>query len=276
MQHPRLVLLVVAGLSFAGVATAAAQKKAVKPCGITAVPLSVGNTWTYEAVDYPAPTRGTDGEKKKELDAREAAAKLYPNAAEKIVITVTAMETAKDGVTTIKLSEQIDDRTLETSLTCTASTLTASLDSFFYAGEPGGSWNLGFDKIERKGQTLPLVGGKLSGTEWHDDFKAAWKRTATASTGADLGSGTITVKRRMVMLAEEPALETTAGAWAKSTKLGIETTGNVTIDGTGTAKPYELPAGLVTYLYFVDGVGLARVENTFFHAYQLASFTVAK
>ncbi len=276
MQHPRLVLLAVAGLSFAGATSAAAQKKAVKPCAITAVPLTVGNTWTYEPTEYPPPNRGTDAEKKKEQEARDSALKLYPNPAEKIVITVTAVETTKEGVTTVKLSEVVDDRTIETSLTCTASTLTASVDSFFFAGEPGGAWNLGFDKLERKGPTLPIVAGKVSGTEWHDDFKATWKRAATAGTNADLGTGTVTIKRRMVMLAEEPALDTTAGQWAKSAKIGIETTGNVTIDGTGTAKPYELPATIPAYLYFVDGVGLARVENTFYHAYQLASFTVAK
>jgi len=274
MQHPRLAVLAVASVSLLGAGTAAAQKKAVKPCGITAIPMTVGNSWTYESVDYPAPTRGTEGENKKEQEARENAQKLYPNSFAKVVVTVTAVET-KDGVSTVKLSEVADERTLETTMTCTAAGITVSPDSFFYAGEPGGSWNLAFGDIERKGPTFPVSGGKLSGTEWRDDFKASWTRAATKDTAADLGAGTLAIKRRMVIVAEEPALETTAGAWAKSTKIGIETSGNVTIANNG-AKPYELPMGLVTYLYVVDGVGLARVENSFFHAYQLAAFTVAK
>lgn len=278
MQHPRFVLLAAAALSFAGVSSAAAQKKAVKACGISAIPLSVGNSWTYENTEYPPPTRGTDGEKAKEQESRDNAAKLYPNPATKIVITVTAVTTAKDtGITTVALTEAVDDRTIETTLTCTASSLTASVDSFFYAGEPGGSFNLGFTDLERKGPTLPIVGGRLSGTEWHDDFKAKWKREASKDTTADLGAGTITIKRRMVLVQEEPALEMPAGSWAKSNKIGIETSGNVTIDNVPEgAKPYELPAGLVSWMYLVDGVGLARVENAFFHAYQLTTFTVAK
>lgn len=277
MQHPRLVLLgVAASLLWAGTALAQKPKKQPRPCGISAIPMTVGNTWTYEPTEYPKPSRGTEAENQKELEGREAAQKLYPNPAKKVVITVAAVETTKEGVTTVKLTEQVDDRTIETSLTCTATNIVVGLDSFFYAGEPGGSYNLGFDKLERKGHTYPIVGGKISGTEWHDNFKATWKRDATQGTEADLGTGTIEIKRRMVMTADEPTLELPAGQgqkW-KAIKLGIETSGNVQIDGTG-AKPYELPGPFVTFLYLVDGVGLARVENSFFHAYDLTSFTVA-
>ncbi len=273
MQHPRLVLAlgVVASLAWGG--TASAQKKPPRPCGISSIPMTVGNTWTYEPTEFPPPARGEESEKKKEIEAREAAQKLFPNQPLKIVVTVAGVETAKDGTTTVKLTEQIDERSIETTIVCTTSGMTASLDSFFYAGEPGGSYNLGFDKMERKGHTFPIVGGKIFGTEWHDDFKASWKRDATQGSQADLGAGSIELKRRMVMTADEPAIESPAGKWAKSIKLGIETTGKVLIDGGGE-KGYEMPAG-VTFLYVVEGVGLARVENSFFHAYQLTSFTVA-
>jgi len=275
MQHPRLVLVVAAAATLAVVAPAAAQKKAVRACGISAIPLTVGNTWTYEPTQYPPPDRGTESDRDKEQKARDSALKLYPNPSGKVVITVTAVEAVKaTGITTVTLSEQTDDRTLETKLTCTATSMSASVDSFFYAGEPGGDWNLSFDKVERKGQTFSISGGKLSGTEWKDNFKAAWKREATKDTGADLGAGKVTINRRVVLVAEEPALDTPAGKWARSNKVGIETTGSVEIDNSG-GKAYEMPGGLA-YLYVVDGVGLVRVENAFFHAYQLTSFTVAK
>ena len=64
-----------------------------------------------------------------------------------------------------------------------------------------------------------------------DAFVASWKRDGTKDTGADLGGGSIAIKRRMVIVAEEPALEMPAGSWDKSTKIGIETSGSVTIGG---------------------------------------------
>jgi hypothetical protein len=258
-----LVSFLVAGAALVALAPeAAAQKKAkpVKACGISAIPLAVGNSWTYEPVAHPQALE-------------ENQTKLFPLQPKKVVITVAGVET-KDGVTTIKLSEQADDRTIETTMTCTATSLTASPDSFFFAGEPGGSWNLAFDKMERKGHTFGISGGRLSGTEWHHDLAMSWKRTPTEGSNADLGAGKLTLERRMVIVADEP-IATSSGNYNEATKVGIETHGEIAIDGAD-GKPFILPEGLVTYLWFVDSVGMVMVNNTFFHAYQLVSYTVAK
>ena len=58
-------------------------------------------------------------------------------------------------------------------------------------------------------------------------------------------------------------------------EIGIETHGEIAIDGAD-GKPFVLPEGLVPYLWFVDGTGVVMVNNAFFHAYQLVSYTVAK
>lgn len=261
-----LVSFLVAGAALVGVAeapSAQAQRKpkVVKACGITAIPLSVGNTWTYEPVAHPQALE-------------ENQTKMLPLQPKKVVVTVVAIETVKDGPTTVKLTEQSDDRTLETTLTCTATSLTASPESFYFAGEPGGSWNLDFSNMERKGHTFGIAGGRLAGTEWHDDLAADWKRTATEGSEADLGSGKLTVERRLVVVADEP-IATTSGNYNEATKVGIETRGEIAINGA-EGKPFLLPDGLVSYLWFVDGVGVAMVNNAFFHAYQLTSVTIGK
>lgn len=266
-KHLTLVSFLVAGAALVGAAAtpnAQAQKKAkaVKACGITAIPLAVGNTWTYEPVAHP-------------LALEENQTKMLPLQPKKVVITVAAVETAKDsGVTTVKLSEQSDDRTIETTLTCTATQLTASPESFFFAGEPGGNWNLAFDKLERKGHTFGIAGGRLSGAEWRDDLAVTWKRSATEGSEASLGGGTLSLERRLVIVADEP-IATTSGNYNEATKVGIETHGEIAIEGA-EGKPFVLPEGLVSYLWFVDGVGVVMVNNAFFHAYQLVSVTVGK
>ncbi len=286
MTPTRLVLvtgaLVAVGMvPLSGGDTALAQKKpkVARACGITTIPLTVGNTWTYEPVAHPSAA-----------DLAEGATRLYPIQPRKVVVTVTAVETA-GTVTTVKLdettthavpvkengkdSEKLLDRTLQTTLTCTATTLTASPESFWFAGEPGGAWNAPLSNVERKGHTFPIVAGKLDGTEWHDDVIATWARQPTAGTDAKLGTGKLELERRVVLVSDTEPVGTAAGSFTKSTKLGVETHGRVTIDGA-EGKPYELPEGLYSFYWLVDGVGVVMVHNAFIHAYQLASFTVAK
>jgi hypothetical protein len=292
MTSPRLFLVAGAlavGLvpTFVGGRTADAQKKpkVQRACGITAIPLTVGNSWTYEPVAHPAT-------QDPENPLREGWDRLYPIQPTKVVITVSAVETA-NGVTTIKLDETAThtvkgdgkdqakkkdttfDRTLATTMTCTATSLTVSPESFWFAGEPGGAWNATVTVTERKGHTFPIVTGKLDGTEWHDDLTATWKRDATAGTDAKLGEGKLQLERRIVLISDTEAVGTTSGSYTKATKLGIETHGQITIDGT-EGKPYELPEGLYSFYWMVDGVGVVLVNNGFLQAYQLSSFTVAK
>src|SRR5688572_13680990 len=80
----RIVLLLVAvGLAGSATEASAQKKKAVKACGITAIPLSVGNQWVYEAVAHPTPLE-------------EAQKKLLPPQPSKVTITVATVETKED------------------------------------------------------------------------------------------------------------------------------------------------------------------------------------
>lgn len=277
MTSRSFVLLLVAFALAGSAGEAAAQKKkAVKACGITAIPLSVGNQWVYEAVIHPTPLE-------------EAQKKLLPPQPSKVTITVAKIETVGE-VTTVGLTEEIqhqigqpdgkppktESRTLETSITCTATKLDFSPDSFWFAGEPGGFWNVTLDQLTRqeKSTSFPITKGKLTGVEWHDDLKFAWKRTPTEGTDAELGAGSFDMNRRLVITGEE-AVTTTFGVYSTATKIGIETKGEITVENA-TGKPYLLPEGLVTFFWLADGVGIVQVHNTFIHAYQLTGATIAK
>ena len=273
---PRSFVLLLVAIGLAGTAgdAAAQKKKAVKACGITAIPLSVGNQWVYEAVAHPTPLE-------------EAQKKLLPPQPSKITITVAKVETVGE-VTTVGLTEVIESqvsqpdgkppktesRTLETTLTCTKTKLDFSPDSFFFSGEPGGFWNLTVDQLARKNTSFPIAKGKLTGVEWHDDLTFAWKRNPTEGTDADLGAGTFAMDRRLVITGEE-SVTTAFGVYSTATKIGIETKGEITVVNA-TGKPYLLPEGLVTFFWLADGVGIVQVHNTFIHAYQLTGATIAK
>src|SRR5205823_12023378 len=76
--------------------------------------------------------------------------KLLPAQPQKVVITVKDVQTAKDGSATVSLEEDVDTRTLNTTVTCTAGGLVvASPDAFWFAGEPGGGLHLTLDMISR-------------------------------------------------------------------------------------------------------------------------------
>jgi hypothetical protein len=257
--------------------TATAQKKpkVVKACGITAIPLAVGNKWVYQAVEHPA-----------KLPPEQS--RLLPVQPQSVTITVDAVET-KDAVTTVNLTEviailvpdpkdakkppRLDEKKVQSTIQCTATTLSISPDSFWFSGEPGGFWNVEIEGLERKGQSIAIAGGKIDGVEWHDDVKARWKRVATPGSDADLGSGTFDLNRRVVFTADE-SVTALAGQYSATKKIGIETKGEIAVDDA-SGKPYVLPDGIVSFYWLANGVGIVQIHNSFVHAYQLKEVTLA-
>jgi hypothetical protein len=268
-----LIVACAASVSSSGASAqkggAAKPKPKVKACGITAIPLSVGNQWVYQPVAYPWPKDATGAE----IKVPPEQLKSLPTQPQKVTITVADVVVAKD-ITTISLTEDIDGRVINTTLTCTATGLTASPDAFWFAGEPGGAWNLQLDAMERKGPQFPIAAGKIASNEWHDDLKTNWKRVATAGTTAELGSGKLELERHFVVTADEP-VSTIANNFAGVHKIGLETHGRITVDGS-ESKPVELPEGMVSWLWVADGTGPVQLANSFFHAYQLAAVTIGK
>lgn len=255
-----------ASLLFLGTETAIAAPKAApasapRACGVTAIPLVVGNEWVYETTAPPADRTLTDAQKR-----------LTPLEPKKLTITVTAIETA-DGVTTVSLNESLDGRVHPTWIKCAGggSTFQIAPDAFWFAGEAGATFGIELANIERKGQTLGLTGGKLTALEWHDDLRATWKQVATGKVQPSLGQGKLEVLRHWVAQPDEE-INTPVSGNAQAKKLGIEITINVSID-PAPPTPIRAPPLLVNFLWYVDGIGPVQALNSYGQMFILTSAT---
>lgn len=257
------LLLAAAGLAVGQPTPAPPAAKAVKACGISAIPLVVGNEWTYEPVAVPPDAALTD-----------AQIKLTPLQPKKLVIKVTAIDT-KDGVTTVSLTEDADGKAHDTSITCTpgGGRFQIAMDSFWFAGEAGQVYGIELGPLERKGQTLTLVGGKIAGTDWHDDIKTTWKHVATGQAKPTMHGGTLSLQRHWVVQPDD-AVATKLATYSRTKKLGLETTIALTIDPP-PPEPLKPPALLVNFFWIADGVGPVQVLNSYGQMFQLNAATLA-
>jgi hypothetical protein len=265
-----LLVPALAALLSAGVTTTASAQpkgkpgaKAPKACGVTAIPLAMGNEWTYEPVPPPPERMLTD-----------AQTRLTPIQPKKLVIKVAGIET-KDDVTTVTLSEDHDGRVQTTTIRCTAAgQFSIGQDAFWFAGEPGTTYGIELSDVERKGSSLALAAGKITSLEWRDDLKAKWKHVLTGKAKPKMKTGTLEIVRHYVVLPEE-AIDIKVGDWAgqqvKTVKLGLESTVKVTID---PAPPLELkaPPMLVNFFWMLDGTGPLQIGNSYGQQYVLTHF----
>lgn len=271
-------LLVAALVLVPAVASARPKDKGKAPaCGVKLLPLVEGNTWTYNAIAAPTPPP-------------DAIRRLSPEEPKAIVITVKSVNT-EDGKTVATLEEKLTiDRTrdpkkpaieelvYESTITCTKDTFDISPNSYYFAGEPGGTLGLEVTSLERlnKGTSIKLDKKNKVGTnEWRDDLVMQWKRLPSEGSGAELGSGKIEIERQITPQPIE-TVTTKSGMMYKSEKLGIITTGRVTLDkpGNPNAKPMELPANWVSQIWISEGTGVVQTLNSYGHMYQLVDTNV--
>ena len=256
-----LLALAAAGVAAPGKAEAQAKPKVTRACGVSSLPLSLGNSWTYDAVGAPIERQLSEGQ-----------ARNSPKQPLKVNIQVTAVETQGD-TTVVTLTETVDGRAIKTSIRCSATKFEIDPNSFFFAGEPGGAFNVNFTSYESKGNTWELKGGRITGPEWRNDVLASWERIPTKDTGAKLGKGKLEMERRFIV-GGEVNLMTNSGQYV-AREVNIEITGRITLDPPAE-KPYELPANFKSTLWFADGVGVVQVINGFAHMYLLSAKTINK
>ncbi len=244
-------------------------------CGAKVIPLVVGNQWTYNSIAAPLP-------------APEAIRRLSPAQPKAIVITVKSVE-SKGGETVVTLEEkmtidrtrdakkpEIDEYTYESTITCTDKKFDVSPNSFYFAGEPGGYIGLEITKLDRlKGTSIQLKKGTIGDQQWREDLSFTWKRVPAEGSGAKLGSGKVELERQFTPQVPEP-ITTKTGMMYKSEKLGLITTGRVTLDNPGNPnhKPMELPANWISTLWMADNVGVVQALNSYGHMYQLIDTNV--
>jgi hypothetical protein len=279
----RVLFAVAAGLSLA-TAASAAPKTATPPatpalgaktpgaCNTKLLPMSVGNSWTYTAVKAP-------------FDATEQIAKISPLEPKTVVVTVKSIEKkGTDNVITLEEKSTYNtskdekkpnlvDRTIETTITCGKDKLDISPDSIYFAGEPGGFYGMTLDKIDRKGTSWKLVNGGVGDQKWEEDLTIQWSRQATPESNAKLTGGKIEMER-VFQPAQPEHVVTTLGNWTAE-KLGLTTTGRVTLDDAAAgAKPAELPANWIAFIYLAPTVGVVQLVNPYAHMYQLTAATL--
>jgi hypothetical protein len=244
-------------------------------CGAKILPLAEGNQWTYNSIAAPVPPP-------------DAIKRLSPAQPKAIQITVKSVQTqGADTVVTLEekmtvdrtrdpKKPEIDEYSYESTVTCNATKFEISPNSFYFAGEPGGVLGLEITKTDHlKGTSLQLTKGTIGEKEWGEDLALLWKHKPTEGSGAKLASGKLELERRFTPQPPEQ-VTTKTGMMYKAEKLGLITTGRVTLDkpGNPNAKPMELPANWVSQLWMADGVGVVQTLNSYGHMYQLVDTTV--
>jgi hypothetical protein len=242
--------------------------KAVPPCGARIMPLVEGNRWTYGFVAAPTPPR-------------DDVAKLSPSQPSQIVISVKSIE-IKGPDTVVTLEEKttadlskdpkkhiLDERTITSTITCNQKKFEISPESFFFAGEPGGSFEVTFDKVDRlKDTTWKLVNGTFAEGNWREDIIAHFTRASVPGSGAKLDSGKLELERKFT---PEPTerVNTKVGVYTAE-RLALVTTGRVTLDHPQPdVKPMELPVDWLNRLWVVPNVGVVQALNSYSHMYTL-------
>jgi hypothetical protein len=239
-------------------------------CGAKILPLVEGNQWTYGFV-----ASGT--EPPPEL------IKLLPSEPSTIVITVKSIE-SKSDTTVVHLEEKttadiskdpkkhiLDERTINSTITCSKTKFEISPDSFFFAGEPGGYFGIEFDKLERpKDTTWKLAGGQIGDQPWREEIIAHFTRAPFESSGAKHDSGKLELEHTFTP-AQPESVNAPIGLYTLAEKLAVTTTGRVTLDHQVDPKPQELPGGWVNFLWLYPNTGVVQVLNKFAHKYQLVA-----
>lgn len=276
--------LIAAALALPGVAAAAPKGKAgtksPSACGVKILPLAVGNSWTYENTPAPQPPE-------------DAVKRIAPEPAKSVVITVKSIDAKKGADTVVTLEEKVtrdltkdpkkpllDERTLTTTITCNDKKFVISPDSFLFSGEPGGYLGMKIDSIDHPKPTNAnswvLTKGGIGDKQWREEMTMHWTRVPYAGSEAKGGSGKLELERSYTP--QQPEAVTTKYGQFTAEKLGLITTGRVTLDNPlappADGKPAELPANWLTTQWLANDIGLVQSLNSYAHMYQLVSATL--
>jgi hypothetical protein len=233
------VLVCVAGV--AGVASAQKPKPVTTgptACNLKALPLSVGNTWTYKSGAYT------------------------------IIIKVLEVGQGKDHagkpVTTVTLEEQFGGRTVKSTLNCTPTGgLQVGLESFFFSGEPGGPVGSTLTVTAREKATLPADAELIADNGWVESVKADVVRTDAGGAGAVPPPAKLEVERHVTVKANENVM-IGLGPFNPQ-KIVFELRGRGLVEADKTENPIRRPGAL----YLVKGVGFVKVEDAFDKTWEL-------
>lgn len=248
--------------------------KTPSTCGTKIFAFAEGNEWTYGAVASMIQLADNDPRKR-----------MAPPQPKTVHIVVKSVDNKKGADTVITLEEKVttettqqgtnkppivNERTLTTTITCNGKgKFEVSPDSFFFAGEPGGTVGLTIDKLDRSHDTSwKLSNGGIGDQPWREEMVAHWTRTATPGSDAKLGAGKLELEHAFTP--QQPEIVITKVGSYRAEKIGLLTTGRVTLENAlQLTAPQELPANWLTTIWLAEGVGFVQVLNAYAHEYQL-------
>lgn len=214
-------------------------------CGYKTLPLAVGNTWTYKADDQH---KGVQ-----------------------ITVKITGIGPGKDWngkpATVIDVEEAYQGRTTKTSWTCTPTGgLIVALDSFYFAGEPGGGVGVQFKETSHDKEWLPpeneIAGGDAA---WVETVKADATRTDAGGSGAVHVPAKVEIERHAQLKGTETVPNIALGPLS-TIKLGFELRGRGIID---PAPPAEIPIKRPAMFWITRGLGLVKIDDAFDRTWEL-------
>lgn len=230
------LLLPAAGM--AAKPKAAAGSAAPLACGLKALPLAQGNSWTYRSGNI------------------------------QILIKVVEVAQGKDGAgkpaTTITLEEQANGRTLKTTAICTPTGgLQLPLDSFFFLGEPGGSVNGTTTITSRDKATLLPDDQIVDGNGWIEAVKADVARTDAGGAGTKHLPASVEIERH-VNVKETAKLMIGLGEF-NAQRIVFELRGRGIVGEEKTEVPIKRPGAA----FLVKGVGFVKIDDAFDRTWEL-------
>ncbi len=240
IQIPLVALVAV----LAGPAAAQKGKGGPAPaCGLKALPMAVGNTWTYRS------------------------------GSQQVVVKVLSVEPGKDhagkAATTIVTEETYQDRTVTATSTCTAAGgLVVSLDSFFFSGEPGGAAGATMTVTSRDKATLLPDAQLITDQGWVEIAHADIVRTDAAGAGAVHLPAKIEVERHISIKGDEK-LMIGMGQFATQ-KVYFELRGRGIVEDQTVEIPIKRPA----MMWLSRGVGYVKIEDAFDKTWELMDTNV--
>src|SRR5262249_25128883 len=208
-------------------------------CGLKAMPLAVGNTWTWKAGAATVTLKVVEV-----TPGKDAAGK--PNA-------------------TIGVEELYQGRVVKNQLTCSAQGLTVPLESILFSGEPGGPVAMAYSVTAHDNVTLVNDAGIIDGNGWIERVKADVTREDAGKAGAKHAAAKLELERHVHVEPGTTEVVTTLGQWKNAQKIVFELRGRGEVDPEKTEIPIKRPG----VFYVVKGLGMVKIDDTFDKTWEL-------
>ncbi len=241
----RIVLRASIACVFAASAASAKPPKTVggppPACGLKAMPLAVGNTWTWKA------------------------------GVAQVTLKVVEVTPGKDALgkpqTTIIVEELYQGRVLKNQLTCTPDKgLVVPLESVLFSGEPGGPVAMTFNVTAHESVTLLNDGQLIDGNGWVEKVKADVTREDAGKAGAKHAPAKLELDRHVHVEPGTTEVVTGVGQWRNAQKIVFELRGRGEVDPEKTEIPIKRPGAF----YIVKGLGVVKIDDAFDKTWELS------